>query len=227
MKTTLLIAGALLASTAAQSAGPRPYMSGKASYSFTEGKSLSLGVPGSWENHGKDIDDETFGSRLALGVAIPVGGGAFRTELEWGANGKIEGKSDKADEPGVGTSAKIKTDTFMLNAYYDVDTGTPFVPYIGFGLGYAKTSIKSAAYGMPAGYAIDGSFDDDNFAWNAGAGIGCALGGGLSLDAGYRYTDLGKTKGDLRYDEAGMISSVVEKGGLSSHEVAVGARYIF
>ena len=39
------------------------------------------------------------------------------------------------------TKRKIKTHAYMLNAYYDFETCTKFTPYIGAGIGYAKTKI--------------------------------------------------------------------------------------
>jgi opacity protein-like surface antigen len=229
-KTILLMAGALLAPSAVRSADVGPYVSEKASYSMINAKDLSLGASGGWENRGKDMEDKVLGNRLAVGFATPIDaiGGTIRVELEWGVNGRADGKSGMVGNPSVGTGAKIKASGLTLNGYYDVITGTPLVPYVGFGLGYAKIDVESDSYGaMPAGYSIKGGFGDANFAWNVGFGAGCALNDRLSLDAGYRYTDLGKVKGDLKYDEAGTISVVVEKGGLSSHEVVVGARYGF
>ena len=59
------------------------------------------------------------------------------------------------------------------------------------------------------------SADDNNFAWQVGAGVGYALNDNVSLDAGYRYVDYG----DFTEDGTKLETS--------AHELYVGARYAF
>jgi len=221
---------ALLASKAVQAADLKPYISEKVSYSSLSGHHLSIGSEGFWKNHGRNFDDKMFGNRLAVGFSVPVDeiSGSIRAELEWGYNGKAAGKSSLYGNPSVGMSTEVKTNTFMLNGYYDIKTETAFSPYVGFGFGYGEIDIKSASYGaMPAGYSIRGSFKDNSLVWNIGAGASYAMNDKLSFDVGYRYTGFGWINGDLAYNENGPVSTVTEKGDFSSHEILAGVRYSF
>ena len=59
------------------------------------------------------------------------------------------------------------------------------------------------------------SIDDNNFAWQIGAGVSYAMTDNVAVDAGYRYVDYGDfTKEDTTIDT-------------SAHELYVGARYSF
>ena len=65
----------------------------------------------------------------------------------------------------------------MLNAYYDIDTGTKFTPYVGAGIGMARLKAKIDD-------ETDFSKSKTTFAWQVGAGISYAMTENVSLDAG-------------------------------------------
>jgi len=67
----------------------------------------------------------------------------------------------------------------LFNAYYDFDFGSPFVPFVGGGLGMAKVEADVRN--------VDRSLDETVFAWNVGIGFGYAINKNLSLEMSYRY----------------------------------------
>lgn len=69
----------------------------------------------------------------------------------------------------------------LLNAYADFNTGTPFTPFIGGGVGYANVTADVAA----PGFALQSR--DKDFAWDATAGISYNLTKNITLDVAYRY----------------------------------------
>lgn len=57
---------------------------------------------------------------------------------------------------------KVETQSMMVNAYYDIDTKSKFIPYVGAGLGYAKVKASLRAEDSLSIYY--GRMDDKNFA---------------------------------------------------------------
>ncbi|MBQ8677644.1 MAG: porin family protein [Alphaproteobacteria bacterium] len=173
-----------------------------------------------------NIKDNTWGLNLAAGSSTSALGGALRAELEVGAKDGI--KDDYTDAAGRarGASAIMKADiqTYMLNLYYDINTGTALTPYISGGIGLAHIKAKSNY--------VDGtttsnlSKSTNEFAWQLGAGVSYALNDKVSIDLGYRYTDLGNLKGTthLNVDPGNAINM---KADFESHEVLLGVRYTF
>ena len=200
MKKTLLLAGVATALFAmnANAIELNPYVGAKFRYvdmtsEYTE--------PG----YSFDVDDKVMGGSIAIGTAVKTDNGAVRVELEYNQNENVE-----STLYGV-AKAEVETQSVMLNGYYDIDTGTKLTPYVGGGLGYAKVkgimTIPAASY-----YE---SMDDNNFAWQLGAGVGYAVTENVTVDAGYRYADYGDfSKNDVTLDT-------------SAHELYVGARYTF
>jgi outer membrane protein OmpA-like peptidoglycan-associated protein len=75
----------------------------------------------------------------------------------------------------------------LFNGFYDLNTGTPFTPYIGggIGVGFFHASLTG---NTPAGHAITAySGSDTTFAYQGIAGVSYALSPNLSLTADYRY----------------------------------------
>ncbi|NOQ45597.1 MAG: outer membrane beta-barrel protein, partial [Desulfobulbaceae bacterium] len=73
----------------------------------------------------------------------------------------------------------LKTQAFMFNGYYDVDTGSPWTPFIGAGLGWAKVDLDTPA--LPLGD------NDDVFAYQFMAGVAYIIDDQWSVDAQYRF----------------------------------------
>jgi opacity protein-like surface antigen len=125
------------------------------------------------------------------------------------------------DEPTTELSfnGSYETNLFMINAYIDAsDTEDPysnfFLPYIGFGIGYAMHSIDSMEQvdeneydhdpDNPGGNPpvsldplpteIKANITDSTIATALHAGIGFNIGNFIVIDLGYSYIDLGDIK---------------------------------
>lgn len=210
MNKTLLLAGvaACLFSANANAFDANPYVSAKLRYSDM---STDIKMDDTF-----NVDDKVWGGSFAAGVSTKVNGGAVRSELEYNKNVDAEkthrvGYLNEDDDVVYGNAKfKVKSQSVMLNAYYDIDTESKLTPYVGAGIGYAKLKGTLTIDGESMG-----SMDDNNFAWQIGAGVGYALNDNVSVDVGYRYVDYGDfTEGEVKLDT-------------SSHELYVGARYAF
>ena len=199
MKKTLLLGAATLmalTSVGASAADFQQYTALKFNYNM-------MNMKASEDGFALDFNDNNYGGSLAYGVKIAD----FRTELE----GTLNRDAKKTILGEVST--KLDTKTLFLNAYYDINTGSKWTPYVGGGLGVAKLKAK----------ASDGedsiSKSSNEFAWQLGAGMNYAITDNWSLDAGYRYNDYGK----LTDKEDGDKLDIDVK----SHTFYLGVRFTF
>lgn len=67
--------------------------------------------------------------------------------------------------------------SYLVNAWYDIPTGTSFMPYLGGGIGGTTITFDNA-----------GDVDNDTvFAWQLGGGVGFAMMSGIVFFADYRW----------------------------------------
>lgn len=104
--------------------------------------------------------------------------------------------------------------TGMVNAYWDIATFGAFTPYVGVGLG-ASANILSDV-NLPVGQEGNTRID---FAYSLMAGFSYDINERLTLDAGYRYIDLGTAKASG--------ADPIKYANVISHDVRVGLRYNF
>ena len=112
----------------------------------------------------------------------------------------------------------------MANGWYDIATGTRWVPYVGGGLGAAQLDIGERFKGTVTDRNAnvvqegDGSIDrvdDWVFAYQVGAGIGYRIDDRAVVQFGYRFFGTSKT------DIHGL------KLAIRIHKISVGVRYSF
>ena len=200
MNKTLLFVGAsaLLLSSNANAFDTQQYVSAKLTYSDA---THDIGYRDFEETDKLKFGDEVLGGSFAYGIK----NGALRTEIELNLK-------DDAKEGYEGGTSTMENNSVMLNAYYDINTGTRLTPYIGGGVGvaYNKAGIKSES---------EFSKSKTNFAWQLGGGLSYALTANVDIDAGYRYSDTGNVK--MRDGDS------VIKYESESHEFLLGIRYTF
>jgi opacity protein-like surface antigen len=101
----------------------------------------------------------------------------------------------------------LTSQSMMLNAYYDVDTGSPWTPYIGAGIGWTKLDLSTPAFPV--------SDNDDVFSYQFIGGVAYALTDQWSIDAEYRFLGTG----DATISGADY--------NLNSNNLMLGLRYSF
>lgn len=177
----------------------RPYVSLKGTYSkmAINGKASADGEKRTFAKK-----DWVGGASVAAGLKMC----AFRTELEFN-------QSLSAKDNYNGLRTKQSYQSYMLNGYFDVPTGTNFHPYVGAGIGVARVKTRLS----------EDDFVDKNrstnLAWQAGGGLGYNLTRNWTLDVGYRYVNNGHNKWKL---EGGKVKANTEE-----HQITAGVRYTF
>ena len=79
----------------------------------------------------------------------------------------------------------------MFNMYYDLPTFNRFTPYVGGGIGMAFVDVRDTTFTDGVVVRLPNK-SETNFAWALMAGVGTDLGGGIVLDLGYRYLNMGE-----------------------------------
>ncbi|MEM7425658.1 MAG: acyloxyacyl hydrolase [Pseudomonadota bacterium] len=110
--------------------------------------------------------------------------------------------------------ADVSTFTGMTNVWWDIYDLGGWKPYIGGGIGVAVHTVDSS---LPAGST--GNRTTANFTWQVGAGVGIDVTDNLTVDLGYRFTDLGRPQ------SAGATPFYIDD--FYSHEFRIGLRYDF
>lgn len=115
--------------------------------------------------------DGGYGFGAVVGYKWWVG---LRAELEISYR-----ENDLDNASGFILNGDISALTVMGNVWYDFQTGTPWIPYVGGGLGVARIDMDSSAF------PIDDS--DVVLAGQIGGGIGFELSPGIVVSADYRF----------------------------------------
>lgn len=181
------------------------------------------------------------GAQLGIGFAIsgfrPEFYGAYRrAPISGAALTKLSGKEIKADadenkalDKVTWGASSVSSLDLGLGVHYDIDTGTPFLPYLGVAGGASNVTVVLAdeAHGATISQGVTlGSlgFEKTDSAWALGfqgnAGIGYAASDDIVITLGYRLT--GTTEAEL------AKSTAKPKLKLALvHNGEVGLRYIF
>ena len=200
MKKFLLLAGvACLLSVNAQ-AEVNQYVSGKISYDFNK-VNMKSAEPSNPELYREKANKELFGTHVAYGVQA----GYVRGELELNNSRDI-----KRNYIGELTHFRLYKHSVMANAYFDYLTCTPWTPYVGAGIGSA---YLKADFG-------DVAKSNYNLAWQVMAGLTYDINSHWTLDAGYRYADLGRIRKNFGEGNVAKLTA-------RDHEVLLGVRYTF
>ena len=109
---------------------------------------------------------------------------------------------------------------FMANGWYDFDTGSPWKPFVGGGLGMARISLNDASATV-LGVSVPLADDDDwVFAYQVGAGIGYEVTPTTVVSLGYRFF----ATSDPDFTDPTGIPFDAE---YQSHNIEIGVRFSF
>ncbi len=184
------------------------YVSVGASYVSHERPRVYKNAAGPW------LSPNALGESLADTGAVDWGAGCRITDnLRVEYNGGYRFQAHLKD--GFNSlDADVSTLTGIASVWWDIYDLGGWKPYIGGGMGVALHNVDS---NLPAGST--GDRWDATFAWQIGAGVGIDVTDSLTVDLGYRFTDLGRPQ------SAGATPFYIDD--FYSHEFRVGLRYDF
>lgn len=125
---------------------------------------------------------------------------------------------DKADDTLTVLAA-------TANAWYDLDTGTAWSPYIGIGVGAANVQVKLATGENQGDEYFTGS--GWGFAYQAGVGVALEVLTGFSLVGGYQFFGTLQTKVTDGKKQNATDDDHSVSPTLMAHGVHLGMRFLF
>lgn len=202
---------------------------------------------------GEFIDHEAdgaFGLGVGLGWRLAdwlrldlTGEYRFRSDVEAVDNAQVAVTGpDGIIDASTTYEGKLKSLVGLVNIYADLPVSGGFVPYVGGGIGVARTKFSDFRAVSEGTFtdaltgdvttssvrSVPGGASTTNFAWALMAGAAIGLGENTSLDIGYRYLNLGSdlaASTDIIICECGTIGSPLEAHGIESHEIRIGLRW--
>ncbi len=179
---SLLLGAAIVALTASTGFA-------QSSSSGTDGPYLRL--EGGW-SHPVGMDSSIAGVPLNTNLqdGYIVGGAGGYKFGPWRAELNLDYSDDNFKSGSIGGfSSNLSGDAsnlaVMVNGYYDIATGTPWVPYIGFGIGITQIDLNNVK-ATPSNVPISNS-SDTQFAYQPMVGIQYLIDSQWSAGVEYRY----------------------------------------
>lgn len=216
----LLAAGAIaLASPAFSQSLQDPYGFVFGGITFEGNAELDGRIGGARQSVDTEFDT---GGQIGLGVGATLAPG-FRAEVELSYSRQ---DADTIRFSGNGPAAEINvggdvtTTTLFANGFYDFDTGGPFTPYVGAGLGIAYVE-QDLVYGP----GVRVSDDDTVFGVQLIAGAAYDLSDSLALTGDIRYRRLFDIESN-RFNPAGVSTGRIA-GDFDDVSVNIGLRFRF
>jgi len=159
------------------------------------------------------VSDPDFGYALGITVGTKVFD-YLRIEGELsGTINSIDEVYSEFEDDTYDIDGSISSVYLLGNAWFDLDTGSGFTPYIGGGIGAAYVNVDLDFSDNLDGYA---------FAYQLGAGVKVDVADNVALDLGYRY----KAIPDITVTEVGEDDDELDLD-LSSHVVQAGLTFKF
>lgn len=170
---------------------------------------------------GNETNNATGGS-IALGYQLPSN---WRVEAEYTLPRNNEFTSGSTNFPTSFNHHQIRSQRLMLNAYKDFPLNAQFSLYGTAGLGWVR--LQSGGWqGNPNRQYLDGS--QNNLAYSLGFGVTYSPAQKVSIDLGWRYTDMGKAKsGANNFTNVRGLRDEQMRAKLTASEISVGVRYSF
>ncbi len=199
----------------------------------TYGPYISVGIGPAFEEdvtatgllNNTDVSFDTgFSGIGALGWGF---GNGFRAEIEggWHQN-DASNKSftqTQVGQPFSSSSGRATQQTLLFNLLYDFDTGTPWTPHLGFGIGLDSARIDNINV-PPTNNPVN--THELAFGYQAIAGIEYAIAPGFHVGLEYRY--LGTSEIDLTTaGNAADNGTIKSSYNLGTHNILATMRFNF
>ena len=231
MSRILLAGTALAAVLVAQPSSAQFYIG--AAGGLTQTRDFSgpdIGTVARTNNHKIEFDRGWVGS-LSAGYKFDYG---MRIEGEIAQRrsnvDSVTGLTGAGASVSEDASGRLRVNSAMVNAIYELNTGSAFMPY--FGAGFGRAQLRLSDVRDPVNTTINRNFsgNDSVWAYQLIGGLAYALSPEIALTADYRYF---AGLGNVSYSSAGTNAPVgnnpgrVNDADLRNHSIMVGLRYTF
>ena len=151
--------------------------------------------------------------------------GDFRTGAEFSyqsANFLLKGEDKRESDEKADDNLTVMA--ILANGFFDLDTGTPFVPFIGIGVGAVNLSVKLNASEDATEPQFEGS--GWGFGYQANVGVAYEIVDAVALTLGYKFFGTLETE-VTHVGEEGDDDDMYVKPTLLAHRAELGVRFRF
>lgn len=184
-----------------------------------------LRLEGGWSHPETQTGTSSFGPSVSatLQDGYVVGGAAGYKFGPWRAELNLDYRDYNVRKGAFGgITSNLSGDqsnyAAMVNGYYDIGTGTPWVPYVGFGIGVTQINLNNVAT-TPGNLAISNS-SDTQFAYQPIVGVQYLIDDQWSAGAEYRY--FASSDGHFKFASGGTFTA-----SNASHNILASVTYHF
>ncbi len=180
------------------------------------------GGGGPFGQRGGDDPGPTVGFGGMLGYYLRPYGMPLRAEVEYAYRFRLDFDTEESAPTVIGYKNDVSTNSVMFNLYVDRPTQTPWRPYVGAGIGWARNSSDVLRGNISTGAMETREEDVDNLAFGFQAGVRVAITRSWVGEIGYRYIDLGEI-------DSGTFTTGDRVTGddYVSHDIVLGILYFF
>jgi opacity protein-like surface antigen len=181
---------------------------------------IARGPGGTFKQNG-DNPEFTIGAGFMVGYYwhrqdLPV-----RLEIEYAHRLQLDYDAENSGPPRVGYKSDVASDSLMFNAYVDFATDTPWRPYVGVGIGWARNESEVLRTNLVTAARATRSETVDNFAYSLQTGVRVAISESWVGELGYRFMDMGEI-------ESGTFATGDNiTADHFSHDIVFGLAYLF
>lgn len=120
----------------------------------------------------------------------------------------------------------------LFNGYIDLGTWNCLTPYLGAGIGYASNRISGftdeGIVGPATTLGVASTSTRSGLAWALMAGVGYEVNKNLTIEAGYRYLNLGDAQsGRINNTAFSQVYAPLKAKNIDSHDFRIGMRWNF
>ena len=176
---------------------------------------------GSFVQRGDD-PEINIGAGGMIGYYFLPFGMPLRAEIEYYHRLRLDFDTRETAAESIGYKNNVATDSVMFNLYYDWSTGTPWRPYVGAGIGWARHSSDVTRGNNNTGARERRRVDSDSLSFSFQAGLRVAISRSWVGEIGYRYIDMGQF-------DTGAFSTGDRVVGddYFSHDIILGLVFLF
>ena len=152
--------------------------------------------------------------------------GDFRTGAEFSyqsANFLLKGEDKRESDEKADDNLTVIA--VLANGFFDLDTGTPFVPFIGIGVGAVNVSVKLFEDTDDEDADFEGS--GWGFGYQANVGVAYEIVDAVALTLGYKFFGTLETQVTDAGDDDGEGDDMYVKPTLLAHRAELGVRFRF
>ena len=205
-RVTICTCLVLLLSPAVVIAADGPYISGHIGASWLNNADFDGSVPGI-----RISSEVEFDTGLLLGAAVGYDFGEFRVEGEFEYRSHEFKEVTDLELNGIpmgdrDADGDIDAFIFLINGFYDIDTGTKLTPYLGGGIGFAALEIED----LFVEGIVRGDEDDTVFAYQLAGGIAYEITERIVADLSYRFVATSEPDFDglEEYNSHSLVASI-------------------